>query len=67
MANDPDRSSRKDLSPRYSDPFSALKSEMDNLFDSFIGGLPAFSDMFGTSGGRSFPLAPHMDVKETDK
>ena len=67
MANDPDRSGKKDLSPRYSDPFSALKSEMDNLFDSFIGGLPAFSDMFGSSGGRSFPLAPHMDVKETDK
>ena len=67
MANDPDRSSTKDTSSRYSDPFSALKSEMDNLFDSFIGGLPAFSSMFGTSGGRSFPVAPQMDVKETDK
>ena len=27
----------------------------------------ALSGMFGSSGGRSFPLAPHMDVKETDK
>jgi HSP20 family protein len=67
MANDPDRSGKKDVSPRYSDPFSALKSEMDSLFESFMGGLPAFSGMFGTRGGRSFPLTPHMDVKETDK
>src|SRR6266508_2226484 len=29
MTNDPDRSSRKDLAPRYADPFSALRSEMD--------------------------------------
>jgi HSP20 family protein len=67
MTNDNDRSGKKDAAPRYSDPFSALKSEMDSLFDSFIGGLPAFTGMFGTRGGRSFPLAPHMDVKETDK
>jgi HSP20 family protein len=40
---------------------------MDSLFDSFIGGLPAFSGMFGSSGGRGFALTPHMDVKETDK
>jgi HSP20 family protein len=62
-----DASGKKDAAPRYSDPLSALKSEMDSLFDSFIGGLPAFTGMFGTSGGRSFPLTPHMDVKETDK
>ena len=67
MTNDPDRSSRKDVAPRYSDPFSALRAEMDNLFDSFMGGLPAFSGMFGTSGGRGFTLTPHVDVKETDK
>ena len=67
MTNDPDRSSRKDLAPRYSDPFSALRAEMDSLFDSFMGGLPAFSGMFGTSGGRGFTLTPHVDVKETDK
>jgi HSP20 family protein len=40
---------------------------MDSLFDSFIGGLPAFSGMFGSSGGRGFALTPHMDVKDTDK
>lgn len=67
MTNDPDRSSRKDLAPRYSDPFSALRAEMDSLFDSFMGGLPAFSGMFGTSGGGGFTLTPHIDVRETDK
>jgi hypothetical protein len=49
MTNDPDKSSKRDLAPRYSDPFSALRAEMDNLFDSFMGGLPAFSGMFRTS------------------
>ena len=67
MTNDPDRSGKKDLAPRYSDPFSALRAEMDNLFDSFMGGLPAFSGMFGTSRDRGFTLAPHMDVRESDK
>jgi HSP20 family protein len=37
------------------------------LFDSFMGGLPAFSGMFGTSGGRGLALTPHIDVRETDK
>ena len=67
MADDPKRSSKRDVAPRYSDPFSALRAEMDSLFDSFMGGLPAFSGMFGSSGGRGFALAPHMDVTETDK
>jgi HSP20 family protein len=67
MTNDPDRSNRKDLAPRYSDPFSSLRAEVDSLFDSFMGGLPAFSGMFGASGGRGFTLTPHMDVRETDK
>ena len=67
MADDPKRSSKRDVAPRYSDPFSALRAEMDSLFDSFMGGLPAFSGMFGSSGGRSFALTPHMDVTETDK
>jgi HSP20 family protein len=67
MTNDPDRPGKKDVAPRYSDPFSALRAEMDNLFDSFIGGLPTFSGMFGAGGGRSFALTPHVDVRETDK
>jgi HSP20 family protein len=67
MTDDPDRSSRKELAPRYAEPFSALRAEMDSFFDSFMGGLPAFSGMFGSSGGRGFTLTPHVDVKETDK
>jgi HSP20 family protein len=67
VTNDPDRSGKKDIAPRYSDPFSALRAEMDSLFDSFMGGLPAFSGMLGTGVGRSLPLAPQIDVKETDK
>jgi hypothetical protein len=66
MTNDPKRSSKRDLGPRYSDPFSALRAEMDSLFDSFIGGLPTFSGMFGSGGGRGFALTPHMDVTETE-
>jgi len=60
MANDPDRPGKKDVPRRYSDPLSALKSEMDSLFDSFMGGLPAFSGMFGTSGGRWRALVPTL-------
>jgi HSP20 family protein len=67
MTNEPDRSGKKDLAPRYSDPFGALRAEMDSLFDSFMGGLPAFTGMLGTGTGRGFPLTAHMDVKETDK
>src|SRR6478672_3313672 len=67
MTNEPDKSGKKDIAPRYSDPFSALRAEMDSLFDSFMGGLPAFSGMFGPNRGRGFTLTPHMDVRETDK
>src|SRR5262249_16109042 len=67
MADDPKRSSKGDVAPRYSDPFSALRAEMDSLLDSFIGGLPAFSGMFGSRGGRGFGVRPHVDVTETDK
>ena len=67
MVDDPKRSSKRDVAPRYSDPFSALRAEMDSLFDSFIGGLPAFSGTFGFSGDRGFALTPQMDVTETDK
>jgi HSP20 family protein len=67
MAKDLERSSRGEVAPRYSDPFGALRSEMDRLFDSFMGGLPTFPSMFGPSGARGFGLTPSMDVKETDK
>jgi HSP20 family protein len=49
------------------DPFSAFRAEMGSLFDSFMGGLPAFTGILSTGAGRSVPLTAHMDVKETDK
>jgi hypothetical protein len=52
MTNDPNKSGKRNVATRYSDPLSALRAEMDSLFDSFIGGLPAFSGMFGSSGAR---------------
>jgi HSP20 family protein len=67
MAKDSERSSGGEIAPRYSDPLGALRSEMDRLFDSFMGGLPAFPSMCGPSGARGFALMPSMDVKETDK
>ena len=67
MAKDPERSSKGEIAPRYSDPFGALRSEMDRLFDSFTGGLPTFPRVFGSSGARGLALMPSMDVKETDK
>jgi HSP20 family molecular chaperone IbpA len=42
-----------------------LRSEMDRLFDLFMGGL--FPSMFASSGTRGFGLTPILDVKKTDK
>src|SRR5262245_46427350 len=67
MIDDPNKPGQKDIAQRYSDPFSAFRAEMDSLFDRFLGGLPVFPRMFGTSGDRGFAITPHMDVKETDK
>lgn len=66
MAKDTERQSRQ-VAPRYSDPFGALRSEMDRLFDTFTGALPTFPSIFGPSGTRAFALTPSLDVKETDK
>jgi hypothetical protein len=41
MAKDIEKQSRQ-VAPRYSDPFGTLRSEMDRLFDTFMGGLPTF-------------------------
>jgi HSP20 family protein len=54
------------LPSRYLDPFQTFRSEMDRLFDDFLGGLPTFSNL-----RHSFPaaqvLTPALDVKETEK
>jgi hypothetical protein len=39
MAKDIEKQSRQ-VAPRYSDPFGTLRSEMDRLFDTCMGGLP---------------------------
>jgi HSP20 family protein len=66
MAKDRETQSRQ-VAPRYSDPFGTLRSEMDRLFDSFMGGVPTFPSMLGPGGSRGFALSPSIDVKETDK
>jgi HSP20 family protein len=58
----------KEVAPRYSEPFDMLRSEMDRLFDTFLGGgLTTFPSLFGSGIGRSSMLVPRIDVKETDK
>jgi HSP20 family protein len=52
--------------PRYFDPFSAMRTEMDRVFDSFLGrsfgGLPTRS-----RAGWGAMLAPSIDLREADK
>ncbi len=50
---------------RYPDQFHSFRSEMDRLFDSFLGGLPSLTGLgqgFSTAQG----LTPTLDVKETE-
>jgi len=45
-----------------------LRSEMDRLFDTFLGGgFPTFPSLFSSDVGRGSMLVPRIDVKETDK
>ena len=69
MADESERSGRRgEVAPRYIDPFSTLRSEMDRLFDTFLGGgLPTFPSLFGSGIGRGAMIMPRMDVRETDK
>jgi HSP20 family protein len=46
---------------RYFDQFHSFRTEMDRLFDSFLGGLPG---KIGTRPGQA--SVPAVDVKETD-
>ncbi len=50
--------------PRYSDPFSVLRSEMDRVFDAFLGrgfGLPSLQRPGGDQA-----VMPSIDVCETE-
>ena len=52
--------------PRYTDPLSVMRTEMDRIFDSFLGrssgGFPSLS-----RAGWGEMLAPSIDLRETDK
>lgn len=53
--------------PASTDPFSALRSEMDRIFDQFMGpgGFgAALPSVFGTSAAPA-PISPQTDIKET--
>ncbi|MFM1815590.1 MAG: hypothetical protein RLZ98_2285 [Pseudomonadota bacterium] len=65
MAEDIKKEPENVPAQRYQDPFTAMRSEMDRLFDSFmsrgIGGLP------GIGGpGRERTMMPSVDVRESD-
>jgi HSP20 family protein len=51
---------------RYGDPFQSFRSEMDRVFDNFLGGLPSLASL-----RHGFPveqgLTPTLDVKENEK
>lgn len=53
----------------YRDPFTALRTEMNRLFDDFTGiGFPSFPRFdLGVFGGHAGAVAPVVDVKEDDK
>ena len=54
------------LPSRFQDPFQSFRTEMDRLFDSFLGGMPSL-----TSLRQGFPstqvITPTLDVKENEK
>ncbi|MGC1177806.1 MAG: hypothetical protein ACLQF1_18370 [Methyloceanibacter sp.] len=60
MAKEIERSGKSgEVTPRYSDPFGTLRSEMDRLFDNFLGGgLPTFPSLFTGGLGRGSMLVP---------
>lgn len=66
MADDVSKGQGGRLPSRYSDPFQAFRGEMDRLFDDFLVGVPALSNM-----RHSLPtgqvITPALDVKETEK
>jgi HSP20 family protein len=54
------------LPSRYQDPFQSFRTEMDRLFDSFLGGMPSLASL-----RQGFPstqvITPTLDVKENEK
>jgi len=54
------------LPSRFQDPFQSFRTEMDRLFDSFLGGMPSLTNL-----RQGFPstqvITPTLDVKENEK
>ena len=54
------------LPSRFQDPFQSFRTEMDRLFDSFLGGVPSLTSLRqGFSGAQV--MTPTLDVKENEK
>lgn len=56
----------KDVTPAESraiDPFSAMRAEMDRVFDRFYRNWPSVADMFTPAEGKD--LVPTLDLKDT--
>ena len=52
--------------PRFTDPFTAMRAEMDRVFDSFLGrGFGRFPVL--SPVGENEAIMPSIDVRETDK
>lgn len=56
--------------PRYMDPFTAMRAEMDRVFDSFLGrgALSSFARApMATRSDDRFMMSPDIDVRETQQ
>lgn len=54
--------------PRFADPFSALRAEMDRMFDNFsFGRFPSLPSVTAPSASNGGAMAPSVDVRENDK
>ncbi len=66
MADDVTSRGQSNVPSRYQDPFQSFRTEMDRLFDSFLGGVPSLSSLRqGFPSGQM--MTPTMDVKENEK
>ncbi len=54
------------LPSRYQDPFQSFRTEMDRLFDSFLGGVPSLTGL-GRRFAETQVMTPTLDVKENEK
>ncbi|MDH3581224.1 MAG: Hsp20/alpha crystallin family protein [Hyphomicrobiales bacterium] len=53
--------------PRFTDPFSAMRAEMDRMFDNFsVGRFPSLPSVLASSASNG-AMAPSVDVRENDK